>query len=265
MVTMMRIVSSREAPAYMRYPGVLTSYRVGGTAWQCARSLLRLHTETLNAWTVIASFLFAAASCCYALKHGPPSAWPPFILYFSASLVSAPLSLGMHLFMPMGSEVFTRWRRMDVIGLALGGACFTVAMAWPPAMPLFGGTLPLAMLSVYATRRVCVDNALLPDGAPIKDTASFVRWLGTAITLYWIPMLYYACFSARSYELVAILCGDVISLSTGAAAFVSGWPQRHRPGRFDIVGHSHQILHVGAMIAHVCKFAFLWRVHVSAR
>ena len=35
----------------------------------------------------------------------------------------------------------------------------------------------------------------------------------------------------------------------GPAVYASGWPERKRPGTFDLLGASHQIMHISVLAA----------------
>lgn len=56
----------------------------------------------------------------------------------------------------------------------------------------------------------------------------------------------------------------------GTGFYVSRVPERWRPGKFDMAGHSHQIFHMfvvaGAMAHYVAALLFLeWRDEVGCR
>ncbi len=56
--------------------------------------------------------------------------------------------------------------------------------------------------------------------------------------------------------------GTAVSIFGGGYVFATGTPERFFPYVFDIFGSSHQLMHVGAMLAHVCEYLFVlecWR------
>lgn len=47
------------------------------------------------------------------------------------------------------------------------------------------------------------------------------------------------------------------SVGTGGLLYAKHWPELWAPGRFDVVGHSHQWMHVAAFVAHWAEWRFL--------
>jgi hypothetical protein len=105
-----------------RYPYVTRHYRIGGTYGRCLLSLFELHTETLNAWTMIwgcclsGFLLWRALAALFEADAGAGSGdgggggggfWRgvpdemPFYLLTGSTLLHAPWSIGFHLFRGM--------------------------------------------------------------------------------------------------------------------------------------------------------------------
>jgi predicted membrane channel-forming protein YqfA (hemolysin III family) len=55
------------------------------------------------------------------------------------------------------------------------------------------------------------------------------------------------------------------ALALGGAAFAAGFPERLAPGAFDIFGFSHQLMHLGAIAAHVFEFLFVIEMMLRRR
>lgn len=51
--------------------------------------------------------------------------------------------------------------------------------------------------------------------------------------------------------------GTLASLTLSSLIYAGSWPERLAPGRFDCLGNSHQLMHVGIMAATACEFGFL--------
>ncbi|KAK1858473.1 hypothetical protein I4F81_001078 [Pyropia yezoensis] len=47
------------------------------------------------------------------------------------------------------------------------------------------------------------------------------------------------------------------SVGTGGLLYAKHWPELWAPGRFDVVGHSHQWMHIAAFMAHWAEWRFL--------
>lgn len=97
-------VAAKDAPRYMLYPGVLGHYRVGGSPAQCLCSFFALHTESINAWTVVLSLVFAITASTWVCATGTP-AIASYVIFACASVIHTPFSVGFHLFMPISIQV----------------------------------------------------------------------------------------------------------------------------------------------------------------
>jgi predicted membrane channel-forming protein YqfA (hemolysin III family) len=342
-----------DAPDYVRFPCLLTGYRSGGTYARNLLALFQWHTETLNAWTMIAGvalsvwqlrralveaplapFLVvaaggggglggAAAAAGAAAGGGVWSALPqqqqqlprlqllhlrppdrgwrealPFWALTLSCAAHAPFSVGFHLFRGMGPRTYNLWRRLDQAFIFLASVPMAWALAaWARGGPFGGqgagsssgdynGLLLLlgspaavataAVASVVAVWAVAVVAALKPGFR--RDKRQMVLFVGTIVACYWAPMAaqawhdvasasaaFSASSSVRFYHglgAARAALGVLLSLMAGAATYATGWPERRWPGRFDLVGSSHQLMHVGVVCAHAYKHAFLrelWR------
>lgn len=250
-------LSRHEAPSYMLYPGVLGHYRAGGTVSQCLWSLFSLHTETVNAWTVIFSLLFSIiGTTIVCFKFVTPIEMPSFLIFTLASVIHTPLSVGFHLLMPINIQTFNLWRRLDVLGIFMGSVCFTISLSYV-VFPWWG---VLINSSVALTIAIFASLHFWQLQMTTLDNKRHAMFIGSIIICYWFPMLYTLGRDIVSWSFTlssVMVIGEITSLILGGLAFSTSWPQSIAPGRFDVFGHSHQMLHVAAMVAHTCKFVFL--------
>lgn len=247
-----------EAPSYMQYPGVLGRYRSGGTVRDCLWSLLSLHTETVNAWTVLLSCVFSIIATAYLTSgHIPTETMPIFWVFTASSLIHTPVSVGFHLLMPMSIHVFGRWRYLDVCAIFVGATLFTFSLAYF-VLPLWATILDTLLGTAITT--LAIYSFWGTPGDHVLDHSKHALFVGSIIMCYWVPMAIALVRDAIHLQFTlssAMVIGEFSSLSFGGWAFATGWPQKHSPGKFDVFGHSHQMLHVCAMIGHVCKFVFI--------
>jgi predicted membrane channel-forming protein YqfA (hemolysin III family) len=75
--------------------------------------------------------------------------------------------------------------------------------------------------------------------APVAITAARDAWAGV-----------YGVAAAAAVAIPALL-------GVGALAYATSLPERRFPGVFDIVGSSHQVMHVMVALAHFVEFAFV--------
>lgn len=251
-------LSADDAPTYMQYPGVLHRYRAGGTPAQCLWSFFALHTETVNAWTVFLSMIFALTASTLAFTVFRSPAFIAYVFFCTASIIHTPFSIGFHLLMPINISVFNLWRRLDVIAIFLGSTCFTVSLSLV-ILPWWG-TLTTGCVSL--TLAVVASNYFwtMPDHHAL-DNHKHSMFVGSIILCYWFPMFFAFVRDAihgRFGVSSAMVLGEVTTLVAGGTAFAYSWPQKYAPGKYDVFGHSHSMLHVAAMFAHVCKFFFIF-------
>jgi adiponectin receptor len=327
-------LSIKEAPDYVHFPFLMTGYRAGGNYRRNLKALFEWHTETLNAWTMIAGVALSVWQLFLALRGGasassttlfaapssssaaaaavvvrPPQTWRealPFVALTLSCAAHAPFSVGFHLFRGMSPRVYNLWRRLDQAFIFLA----SVPMAWALAAWAQGGPFEGAVAhghgwsgspAARATFGVAALVACWATGviASLKpgfrrDKRQMVLFVGTIVACYWAPMAAQAwedvgrwrrlgggggAFALASNALTqtnlhphTILyhglgaaraaLGVLLSLMLGAALYASGFPERRWPGRFDLVGSSHQLMHAAVVSAHAFKHAFLrelWR------
>jgi predicted membrane channel-forming protein YqfA (hemolysin III family) len=59
--------------------------------------------------------------------------------------------------------------------------------------------------------------------------------------------------------------GAALALGAGAAVYAAGLPERAFPGVFDVIGSSHQLMHVTLLAAHAFEYAFVLEMWARRR
>lgn len=123
---------------------------------------------------------------------------------------------------------------------------------WLP-MGLQAGQDVLAWLrSACLTRGSTTElTTVLTTGLTTKLTTGFATELTTGLTGAT------AATAAPSLAVASCALGTLVSLVIGGLLYASGLPERAFPGVFDVVGFSHQLMHVAAAAAHAFEFAFV--------
>ena len=165
------------------------------------------------------------------------------------------------------SRCFSRffWQ-LDYVGIAI----MMVTCYFPPIYYLFLGstTAQIAYLSAVTLLGLLVVLALLaPDRSSPRlrhIRAGLFACIGLfgfvpALHALWLNRGHTECYLALSLVLAMGLIDAV-----GAGCYVARVPERWHPGKFDCVGHSHQIFHVlvlAGALAHYASTAILigWR------
>ncbi len=255
------MVTQSQAPHWTVYAGVHGGYRKISGYRECLHSLFRWHTETVNAWTMIVLCLASSAAVAFALAtrvdHDNAVHVAAFVAFWLSNVTHAPFSVGYHTFMPVSQRAARTWRRLDTSFLFVASTFLTFAMC--------GLTWPLWLAGAWTTVAGCVTARALWKIWAVADfdtlpRQSQVREIGYVVCCYFAPIASRAVLDAASGAVtvaVKAAAGVAVSLGLGAWAFAAGFPQCVLPGRFDYVGHSHQLMHMGVIAAHVCELWFM--------
>ncbi|CAE7399536.1 HHP3 [Symbiodinium pilosum] len=121
-------------------------------------------------------------------------------------------------------------------GIALGYRCYPALRGFYLAYAAFV-SLALAV------------PLLKPD--LVKDLA---QHMVLCVVLGLVPAVHFLC-TASGKEAACVLPYLLLmfgSYGAGACFYFARWPERHWPGYFDIIGHSHQFWHIFVLLAAVC-------------
>lgn len=243
-------VSDSETPSYAVYPFIKGPYRSGGGYVDNIKSLFQMHTETVNAWSMI----IASIGSLYASL-----VMNNMILYIftSSALLHLPFSVGYHLFMSMDEKTFNLWRRLDIIFIYNGGVLLTYSLGYY-VFP-FGVCLINTLLSIgVATFGSIKAWRVSPEHT--FDGNTQVAFIGMIVACYLTPMYYAAIRDLASLVLsMSVISSIAVTgvLGFGGWAYSTFWPQRAAPDKFNVWFHSHQIMHICIIICHVLEYLFI--------
>ena len=79
---------------------------------------------------------------------------------------------------------------------------------------------------------------------------------GSIVICYMSPIVYWSIENGECFHLTAIS----LSIIAGGTLFATGFPERYMPGRFDLIGTSHQWMHLFALIANLVEWSFVINV-----
>lgn len=263
------LLDVENVPPHQRTPFIMGGYRHSATtAFGVLRTVFTLHNETGNIWThLVGALYFTWFGWIFATRlvqeYGAlvylEALWVfALILATNFCLLS---SVVYHLFRCSSSPgVCQCCHKLDHTGIvtliltsflaavAIGFRCFPwlrlfylvyssgvgFALAIAIFRPAWVGNLPRHMI-------FCVASGVLPAG-------HFVALASPEHRAFVVP---YVISMFGNYGL-------------GALVLVKGWPERRWPGRFDIIGHSHQFWHLFVLAAASswvnCCFGLLERV-----
>jgi adiponectin receptor len=91
-----------------------------------------------------------------------------------------------------------------------------------------------------------------------------VFFIGSIVMCYWFPMGFQAvkeCMHGHPTSATAYGLAAFAVLQLGGWTFAAGFPEKRFPGVFDLVGFSHQLMHVSVLVAHVLEYLFVWELY----
>lgn len=250
-----------EAPHYIRDPYILTGYRRhhGASYPEIARNACVLSNEWVNVWSHLVGFLVAVGlflnELAAALSEELSAKHLVFIVYLVTMQVCMLCSAGFHLFGCHSITAYRQWQQLDYAGISIGimgcyipGIYFSFACHEFAARTYFVAVALLFSVSIYMQlhpefsshhwklRRLLSFAAVLLFGiVPVAHFAS-MRHHDDAQLAFFIPRV------GLSYILIGI----------GFFFYTSRFPESCQPGRYDIIGSSHQWWHLFSL------FSFLW-------
>ncbi|EDV24016.1 uncharacterized protein TRIADDRAFT_57064 [Trichoplax adhaerens] len=242
-----------QMPTQYREPYILTGYREPcSTCKSCLRSLIRASNETLNVWThflPIIYFLNRAIqfysnndSGCFEFQYYPfmPN-YIGIIFYHLASSIA-------HLFCSMSIKYRHTCFYIDYSGIciyAMGAGITYYNLYVLPNAPTNNyplSQIAFTILSFGVSLSVCLVSCISrhywrSTGAVIRTGAFAINLIfntSPSLWLFWQNQLPSATHLVRqwSWYVAAI------------TAYVFKIPEKFAPGKFDVIGHSHQWFHV---------------------
>lgn len=88
------------------------------------------------------------------------------------------------------------------------------------------------------------------------------------VIVAWLPMCYQAASELLAGRLTAatiLAVATFMVMQTGGQVSAAEIPERLAPGVFDLIGATHQLMHVAMWAAHVLQYLFLWEMHTQTR
>ncbi|KAL3084744.1 hypothetical protein niasHT_031629 [Heterodera trifolii] len=236
---------------------IQSHYRPLELPWTlCMRSIFQWNNETVNVWSHLLGFVWFVYLQWWALNESLPSVNAPMADYWvmgTAMLCSQLcmlLSSAYHIFGCHSPQRRKQWLRADLFGVSAGLSGLYMTGLYTsfyhfPELQKFYGTLigamvvliaiyvPFRRFSIQSKRRFGVPDALYLSMALI---ALYPTWHWTQLhgglsndhVRQWLPCLF-ALFALLGFAF---------------AFYVSQIPERILPGKFDVIGCSHQWWHL---------------------
>jgi len=239
--------AAEEVPEYQRRPFICQYYRLERP---CLRHFCSCHNELGNIWTHILAYAYTLYRFAVWLSSQDTvmdMPWPRalyalgVVVYYLASLAVFGASIQFHWRMCSAKHEFLCWRCLDqscclalvvvgfFTGIPMGFHCTPGLQTAYFAQSVF--VLVVMSLIIWITPK---ENAGFLSASII--TSAFTALVPAA---HWLLISREGRRVGGPHLLLAILFGV-----TATAFFTSYVPERLAPGRFDLLGSSHQIWHV---------------------
>ncbi|XP_041484426.1 membrane progestin receptor beta-like [Lytechinus variegatus] len=247
-----------EVPVIFQEPFVKYGYREPHhSLTYYAKSFLELHNESLNVWTHAAAFsilFYQSFKFCAPLDiYGDPYALI-FVIFCGCCCVLPLMSALAHLF-HSHSELthYTCWF-IDYLGMSIYGFGGSLAHFYFSALPSFVRSVSWFFMPMMVVLSYGVCFCCSYAKYRYKRPYPFARKLwqlgsvGAGYVLIIAPIYHrlLGCFFSNQ-PLDSALFFHFIQVSfiyPSVFFFAMPYPQKFHPGKYDILGHSHQIFHV---------------------
>ncbi|KAK7886503.1 hypothetical protein WMY93_026124 [Mugilogobius chulae] len=260
--TLPALFDIHQVPKVVQEDGIMSGYRDPcSTALNCVLSSFQIHNETINIWTHFLPtwyFVWRLAVLCSSLDFSAdPYTWP-LLVYMLLICLYPFASSCAHTFSAMSTQTYHICFFFDYgslslysFGCAISYSYYVMPEPWVNSR-LQSCFVPLALLnSVFCTSLSCYSRFVelwAPQRSKVMRTAAFVVpfIFDTTPLIYRILLCYGGgcahpqAVSNHSYHLLFALLTCFL--------FTSHLPERLAPGRFDYIGHSHQLFHVCAVV-----------------
>uniref|UniRef100_A0A667ZLB1 Progestin and adipoQ receptor family member 8 n=1 Tax=Myripristis murdjan TaxID=586833 RepID=A0A667ZLB1_9TELE len=277
-----------DVPPLFREPYILSGYRPPGLPWRCyLLSLFQLHNETLNVW----SHLLAAVCVALLSLQGPEgrglsldAASLPLLLYVLSALTYLSCSAAAHLLQAHSELAHYSLFFLDYVGVAIyqyGCAlkvhkyckrtkyCTTLMLQTEILIPSHKHSVTVflpaaAILSWLSCTSCCVAKLCFRRPYPLCRKLCQVVPLGVAYLLDVSPLAHRLATTAWTGS--STLHGLQVALFLLAACFFScPVPERCSPGRYDVIGHAHQLFHLLLALCTLAQQEALFHDFLSRR
>ncbi|KAI8932420.1 hypothetical protein NX059_010606 [Plenodomus lindquistii] len=257
------LTTRREnAPPWMRGDEYIkTGYRHQlHSAYRCALSLLYPHNELVNAWSHLApGFIHAlllARECRAFYYNWDEERYIDRLIvwqYISSCILCLLFSAGFHTLTAHSQVTATRWLKIDYLGIILNTAAGCTSSTY------FGlrhhPHLQLAYSALVVVLAFVLFGVMLAPGA---DGDTMKVWRAVLFAAFFIsgfiPMLHASIvdgIQVLGLFPLAHAIGMGSCYGVGVVFYITRFPEKYFPEKFDIWGASHQIFHVLVVVGQI--------------
>eukprot|EP00283_Hemiselmis_rufescens_P008523 CAMPEP_0173433126 /NCGR_PEP_ID=MMETSP1357-20121228/10684_1 /TAXON_ID=77926 /ORGANISM="Hemiselmis rufescens, Strain PCC563" /LENGTH=364 /DNA_ID=CAMNT_0014397807 /DNA_START=36 /DNA_END=1130 /DNA_ORIENTATION=+ len=240
------------APHWTVRPFILWGYRDCMSWRQCCRSLFTLHNETGNVWTHVFGLLVFLVLQAYELLREDKTLHHRVVAsgYIMATNFCMVSSAIFHLMTPHSKQVYEQCLRFDMTGIALVIiASFLVGLHYGYWCHPFLGKVYFTIVGVLSGIAIAwphMPKLLHNFNLSVAFFASFVAFALVPL-FHWVSVV-----GGLSSEQATLFFWKLIATfglyALGFLFYGAQLPERLYSGKFDIVGHSHQLWHIAVLL-----------------
>ena len=260
-IKVQRYYSVEEVPESFREPGIIKGYRhFECTAYHAILSLFNATNETVNFWTHFIPTLYFVWHFSNLASTMPLFSDPylfPFVCYMVASCCYPLMSCIAHAFSCLSETASHICFFLDYAALSL--------YSWGVAVLYYSYCLPNGLIESSLSKiflPVATVNAILATimacssrfcetpvfRKALRLSAFIIPYLWDSIPLVW-RLVTCNPETDTCAESVWSHTRQFVSVTMASFFYASHIPERFAPGKFDIIGHSHNLLHLFGIIA----------------
>ncbi|XP_037092513.1 membrane progestin receptor gamma-like [Pollicipes pollicipes] len=256
-----RLLSVHEVADVHKEPGIISGYVPHGSPWVCVRGLFLATNETINFWTHFLPslyFIWKLAELRHSLDFSDSYTWP-YICYMLTTCVYPFVSCVAHAFSSMSVRAahvgfFIDYAAISIFSYGVGvlyrSYCFPKDLLGTVYSDYF---IHVCFVNTIVCTFLACRSRFLQRSFWQKRT----RLLAFLVPYAWdnVPLLYRLLTCAETRPWTPCRPSDALHLRQVAASMLGSFfygthlPERMAPGTFDIIGHSHNFLHILGIVA----------------
>nr|XP_028566159.1 LOW QUALITY PROTEIN: membrane progestin receptor delta [Podarcis muralis] len=271
-----QIFRVHQVPRIFWEDGIISGYRhPKSSALDCVLSSFQLNNETINIWTHFLPtwyFLWRFLMLSYSLDFWRDTYSWPFLAYMVLVCLYPFTSSCAHTFSTMSTHArhicyFLDYGALSLysLGCAITYGAYAMPDVWVDG-PLHHCFVPLAALNSFICTSLSCYSRFLELECPslckiLRTTAFAYPFLFDNIPLFYRLLFCFGEDCAWNDSIPGYFYHLIFAALTGFL-FASHLPERLAPGRFDYIGHSHQLFHICAVVGtHFQLESVLWDLH----
>ncbi|CAA91897.1 Hemolysin-III family protein [Schizosaccharomyces pombe] len=252
-----RLITLEELPVqWHNNPYIIRGYRFYTSKRKCFRSILSWHNETFNIWTHLSAFIVFFAVLAYFYPSS--SSWVSSnvsnrivrIFFLLSAMKCLGCSVIWHTFSSLSNYKHMRCAAcMDYVGISALIAASIISVEYHA----FVCQGPLRFIFIAFTGTL----GLIGIYTPWKKWFNEYKYRSVKIFFFvglacsgLIPMItmFYIKGTRRTVKYLDPVFKSIFSYIIGVLFYGLHIPERFLPGKFDIIGNSHQIWHIAIIV-----------------